>query len=298
MRMGLFGSTAIAGSFCGAPAASTFTVTAGAATDVPSSGLERTYVGVIGGANGLGAAIASLASASSSRNADARRYKPSVARIDAILPANVVMSNVGEDEPGGAADTGVPTAIRAKPTTRNTIGTEYLIPFPHGCAPYRRGVLNPVAAGRFRANLQASPVDGLPRLRREVHLHGHRGQGPGRVDRVLSRRPRDGVRRPEQDRGDRRGGRGPEEQRIGTRARAQLVSERNVPGGERDGRTRLRVRGRRAGYAPPPERGRDARASGRSAAEVRRRFRQRSEGNLARAVSGADLSATAAARIK
>src|SRR5437867_4420666 len=113
MRIGLLGSTAIAGSFCGAPAVSTFTVTAGAATDVPSSGLERTYVGVIG-ANGPGAATASAASASSSRNADTRRYNPSVARTDATFPASVVMSNVGADDPA-AVNVGIPTAISAKP---------------------------------------------------------------------------------------------------------------------------------------------------------------------------------------
>ncbi len=133
MRIGLFGSTAIAGSFCGAPAASAFTVTAGAATDAPSSGLESTYVGVIG-AEGPGAATASLASASSSRNADTRRYKPSVARTDATLPASVVMSNVGEDDPA-AANVGIPTAISAKPTTSNTTGAVYLIACPQHLRP-------------------------------------------------------------------------------------------------------------------------------------------------------------------
>src|SRR2546425_860960 len=146
MRIGLFGSTAIAGSFCGAPAASTFTVTAGGATDVPSSGLESTYVGVIG-ANGPGAATASLASASSSRNADTRRYNPSVARTDATLPASVVMSNVGEEDPA-TANVGTPTAINAKPTISNTTGEAYLIAFPHCLAPYRRAALNRVAVGR------------------------------------------------------------------------------------------------------------------------------------------------------
>src|SRR5712691_3354922 len=148
MRIGSFGSTAIAGSFCGAPAVSTFTVTAGAATDVPSSGLERTYVGVIGGVEGLGAATASLASASSSRNADTRRYNPSVARTDATLPANVVTSNVGADDPA-AANVGMPTAINAKPTTSNTTGAVYLIAFPHCLRPYRRAPLNRVAVGRL-----------------------------------------------------------------------------------------------------------------------------------------------------
>src|SRR2546428_12222185 len=47
MRFGLFGSTAMAVSFCDAAAVSLFTVTAGAATEVPSSGLERTCPGVI-----------------------------------------------------------------------------------------------------------------------------------------------------------------------------------------------------------------------------------------------------------
>src|SRR6266508_1900303 len=146
MRIGLFGSTAIAGSFCGAPAVSTFTVTAGAATDVPSSGLESTYVGVIGG-NGPGAATASLASASSSRNADTRRYNPSVAWTEATLPASVVMSNVGEDDPA-TANVGTPTAINAKPTISNTTGEAYLIAFPHSLSPYLRGFLNRVAVGR------------------------------------------------------------------------------------------------------------------------------------------------------
>src|SRR6266571_428564 len=146
MRIGSFGSTAIAGSFCGAPAASTFTVTAGAATDVPSSGLESTYVGVIGG-NGPGAATASLASASSSRNADTRRYNPSVAWTDATFPASVVMSNVGEDDPA-TANVGTPTAINAKPTISNTTGEAYLIAFPHSLAPYLRRLLNRVAVGR------------------------------------------------------------------------------------------------------------------------------------------------------
>src|SRR6266508_787455 len=153
MRIGLFGSTAIAGSFCGAPAVSTFTVTAGAATDVPSSGLESTYVGVIGG-NGPGAATASLASASSSRNADTRRYNPSVAWTDATFPANVVMSNVGEDDPA-TANVGTPTAINAKPTISNTTGEAYLIVFPHSLSPYLRGFLNRVAVGPPPANLQS-----------------------------------------------------------------------------------------------------------------------------------------------
>src|SRR6266571_2944240 len=147
MRIGLFGSTAIAGSFCGAPAVSTFTVTAGAATDAPSSGLESTYVGEIGGVEGLGAATASLASASSSRNADTRRYNPSVARTDATLPASVVMSNVGEEDPA-TANVGTPTAINAKPTISNTTGEAYLIAFPHCLAPYLRRLLNRVAVGR------------------------------------------------------------------------------------------------------------------------------------------------------
>src|SRR6266540_3283751 len=133
IRIGLFGSTAIAGSFCGAPAVSTFTVTAGAATEAPSSGLERTYVGVIG-ANGPGAGTASNSSASSSRNAETRRYRPSVARTDATLPASVVMSNVGDVDPA-AANVGIPTAISAKPTTSTTTGAVYLIAFPHCLRP-------------------------------------------------------------------------------------------------------------------------------------------------------------------
>ena len=88
MRFGLFGSTAIAVSFCGAPAVSRFTVTAGAATDVPSSGLDRTCPGVIGAA----AVAESSSAASCSMNDEKRICRPAVPFTDATLPARVVMS--------------------------------------------------------------------------------------------------------------------------------------------------------------------------------------------------------------
>ncbi|OLB90466.1 MAG: hypothetical protein AUI15_24820 [Actinobacteria bacterium 13_2_20CM_2_66_6] len=86
----MFGSTAIAVSFCEAAAVSWLTVTSGGRTLVPSSGLESTKVGVIGGFAGPGLA-ASAASASSWRKADIRICRPAVPFTEATLPASVLM---------------------------------------------------------------------------------------------------------------------------------------------------------------------------------------------------------------
>jgi hypothetical protein len=79
---------AIAVSFCGAPAVSWLTVTAGGCTEVPSSGLLSTYGGLIGAA--AGGALSS--SASSSMNAENLIYRPAVPCSDATFPARVLMS--------------------------------------------------------------------------------------------------------------------------------------------------------------------------------------------------------------
>ena len=90
MRIGLLGSTAMAVSFWGAPAVSWFTVTSGARTLVPSSGLDKIWKGVTGIEEGL--EIRSLRSDSCSINAEKRICKPAVPFTDATLPARVVMS--------------------------------------------------------------------------------------------------------------------------------------------------------------------------------------------------------------
>ena len=87
----MFGSTAIAVSFCDAAAVSWFTVIAGAKTLVPSSGLERTCAGVIA----EGDVAASSWSASCSINAEKRVCRPAVPFTAATLPARVVRSYVG-----------------------------------------------------------------------------------------------------------------------------------------------------------------------------------------------------------
>jgi len=84
----LFGSTAIAVSFCGAAAVSWFTVTSGGSTLVPSSGLLRTNDGVMGVLMGG----ADVSAASSSMNAEKRICRPAVPLSAATFPASVEMS--------------------------------------------------------------------------------------------------------------------------------------------------------------------------------------------------------------
>src|SRR5574337_753252 len=114
MRLGLWGSTAIVVSFCGAAAVSRFTVTSGPSTVVPSRGLERTNVGVMGGVEGSGLSAKSLTSASSSINAEKRICRPAVPLTEATLPASVVMSNVD------CALTTVGIPLTVPPTTAAT----------------------------------------------------------------------------------------------------------------------------------------------------------------------------------
>src|SRR6266545_4416887 len=78
-------------SFCGAAAVSWFTVTSGGITIVPSSRLDSTNAGVIGGAAGEAAGSA----ASCSTKPEKRTCRPAVPRNAATFPARVVMSYDG-----------------------------------------------------------------------------------------------------------------------------------------------------------------------------------------------------------
>ena len=104
----MFGLTAIAVSFCGAPAVSWFTVTSGAAIVLPSSGLPGTNVGVIG--LETGGAVPS--SASCSMNAEKRICSQPVPLTEATLPASVEMSGCA------AAD-----ALLALPASKTVVAT-------------------------------------------------------------------------------------------------------------------------------------------------------------------------------
>src|SRR4030095_14304395 len=66
--------------------------TCGGRMVVPSSGLDRTNVGVIGGVRG---GMPSGSSASSSMNAEKRICRPAVPLSEATLPASVLMSYFG-----------------------------------------------------------------------------------------------------------------------------------------------------------------------------------------------------------
>src|SRR6185437_5836048 len=90
MRIGLLGSTVMAVSFCGAAAVSWFTRFE---SEVPSSGLDSTYVGVI--TLDAGAAVSRL---SSSMNAEKRICRPAVPFTEATLPARVLMSYVFDQD--------------------------------------------------------------------------------------------------------------------------------------------------------------------------------------------------------
>src|SRR5437773_3358354 len=114
----------MAGSFWDAAFVSWLTVTVGGATDVPSSGLERTKVGVIPGV-GTGVAGSLFRSATSSPKSGGRINAPRVENIGAVVSRR-------DRGPGlvAAADAGNAVAVNRRPNTTSTNAETCLMPFP------------------------------------------------------------------------------------------------------------------------------------------------------------------------